>query len=170
MIYRHMGVGKLWSNCQLLQVVVPWWVLFLFIHGDVDSELLLSRLNFNVSVRPTRNFELLSLNYTEFELLSLNYYRSDYENNDPFRRTYKAFNECHQVVNFLGCKDVFKLLIWSSYWINIINKLLLITYIYRFIHFMVSKVNKTHINFFSMIFLFYCKLWTSTLYGKDYII
>ena len=48
--------------------------------GDVDSEFLLSRLKFNVPVQPTRNFELLSLHY----------YRSDNENNDPFRRASKT--------------------------------------------------------------------------------
>ena len=43
-----------------------------------------------------------------FELLSLNYYRSDYANNDPFRRACKTFNECYQLFDFSGCKDVLK--------------------------------------------------------------
>ena len=68
------------------------------IRGDDDSEFLLSRLKLNVPVLPTRNFELSSLKY----------YRSDYESYDPFRRACKTFNECYQVADFSGCKDVLK--------------------------------------------------------------
>ena len=80
------------SRCSMINTL---FILGL-IRADVYSEFLLSRLKFNVPVRPTRNFELLSLNY----------YRSDYENNDPFREACKTFNECYQVVDFSDCKDV----------------------------------------------------------------
>ena len=51
------------------------------IREDIDSKFLLSRLKCNVSVR------------------------SDYENSDLFR-DHKTFNDCYEVVDFSGCKDV----------------------------------------------------------------
>ena len=62
------------------------------IQSDVYSEFLFKRLKFKIPVRPTRNFELLALNY----------YRSDYKNNDSFRRVCKTFNECYRVQQ-IGC-------------------------------------------------------------------
>ena len=83
------------------------------IRGHVDSEFLPSRVKFNVPPRSTRNFELLSLHY----------YRSDYENNDHFRRGCKTFNDCYQVVDFSGCKDVLYLM-WCSLAVKLFKEML----------------------------------------------
>lgn len=68
------------------------------IHGDVNSEFLLGKINFNVPTRPTRNFQLLKIMY----------YRSVYANNDSFRRICENFNKLYHIIDLSESNDAIK--------------------------------------------------------------
>lgn len=68
------------------------------IRGDVDSEYLLSKINFNVPTRLSRNFQLLNLKY----------HRSVYANNDSFRQICLNFNNLYHLIDLSESSDVLK--------------------------------------------------------------
>ena len=53
----------------------------------------------------------------------LNCYYISYYENDHFRRACKTFNECYQVVDFSGCKDVLYLM-WCSLAVKLFKEML----------------------------------------------
>ena len=73
------------------------FLLSLF-HGNINSNYLLSRIQINIPSRPTRNFMLLKINY----------YRSNYANNDPFRRLCDQFNEFYHIIDLSESKENLK--------------------------------------------------------------
>lgn len=68
------------------------------INGNTDAEYLLNKLFLNVPVRPTRNFQFF---YT-------NFHRSNYANNDPFRRLCVTFNKLYHLIELCESNDVLK--------------------------------------------------------------
>lgn len=60
------------------------------INGDVRSELLLSRISFNVPQRPSRYFSILHLQY----------FRENYANSEPFRKICCDFNKLYTLIDF----------------------------------------------------------------------
>ncbi|XP_075167903.1 uncharacterized protein LOC142240069 [Haematobia irritans] len=59
------------------------------IQGEIESEFLLNRLAFNIPIRPTRNFEPLKILY----------HRTNFANNDPFRRLCAQFNKYFNLID-----------------------------------------------------------------------
>ena len=57
--------------------------------GYVYSDYLLRKINFNVSIRPSRNFNLLNLQF----------HRSVYANKDPFRQICLKFNNLYHLTD-----------------------------------------------------------------------
>ena len=89
------GLGGLWLGNLTLKSRRSMSTLFILgLIRDVDSE----SMKFNVPMRPTRNFKLLSIKY----------YRSEYADNDFVNRACKTFNECYEVVDFSKSKDLLK--------------------------------------------------------------
>lgn len=68
------------------------------IRGDVNSEYLLGKINFNIPTRPTRNFLPIKLNY----------YNSVFANNDPFRRICENFNKLNTIIDISESNNVIK--------------------------------------------------------------
>lgn len=64
--------------------------VFNLANGNVDSEFLLSNLNFNVPCRFTRNFKPLYLDF----------YKTNYANSYPFRRICNDYNILHNFIDF----------------------------------------------------------------------
>lgn len=60
------------------------------INGDVCSEFLLSRISFNVPLRPSRYFNIIQLQY----------FRVNYANSEPFRKICNDFNNLYSLIDF----------------------------------------------------------------------
>lgn len=67
-------------------------------NGEVDSGFLLNRIQINVPFRNSRNYAFLNVNY----------FRTNYLNNDPFRRLCVQFNSCYSIIDFSDSKDSLK--------------------------------------------------------------
>lgn len=68
------------------------------INGDICSSFLLHNISFRVPHRPSRHFELLSINF----------FRSNYANADPFRRMCSQFNKFYKIIDFSLNANVIK--------------------------------------------------------------
>lgn len=60
------------------------------INGHICAPFLLNNIMLNVPNRPSRHYELLSLQY----------FRFNYANADPFRRMCSHFNKCYNIIDF----------------------------------------------------------------------
>lgn len=68
------------------------------IRGDVNSEFLLGKINFNIPSRPTRNFQPIKINY----------HSSVFANNNPFRRLCDNFNKLYNIIDISENNAVIK--------------------------------------------------------------
>lgn len=73
--------------------------LLSIIRGDIHSQFLLSKIYLNTPSRCTRS---------GFKLLHINYYRSNYMNNDPFRRLCVQFNNLYHLIDLSENKTTLK--------------------------------------------------------------
>lgn len=68
------------------------------IHGNIKSDFLINKIVINIPSRPSRNFHLLHVDY----------FRTNYANNDPFRRLCVEFNKYYHIIELSENRDSIK--------------------------------------------------------------